>query len=190
MKRIISVIITFITIGLVPLSFSGCSECKRNNDTSVSFVDYHLVEMGKYARVVKLNHPKYTHRVYFSDDGDKWPIDEHLVGPYSHYDFIQEKVFAGRDRSNTYWFVKKGAVHDTLLYHPWFNTAIEFQSGLFPARLLFSKEEVEIHHLLYDDASVFDSLYYGFFLDFYQGHIYLRPLGNLTLLETERQGEI
>ena len=95
MKRIISVIITFITIGLVPLSFSGCSECKRNNDTSVSFVDYHLVEMGKYARVVKLNHPKYTHRVYFSDDGDKWPIDEHLVGPYSHYDFIHYSITPG-----------------------------------------------------------------------------------------------
>lgn len=190
MKRNISFIIAFFTIGLVLLFFSKCTGFKRNNDSSDSFVDYHLVEMGKYARVVKLNHPNYSHRVYFSDDRDRWPINESVIGPCSHYDYIQERVFAGRDRSNTFWFVKKGAVHDTLLYRPWFNTAIEFQSGLFPTKLLFSKEDVEINTLLSSDTSVFNNSYYGFYLDFYQGHIYLKSLGCLTIIEIERRGVI
>ena len=187
MKKVISFIIAIITLGPV---LGGCAEHKKQNETSNSYVDYHLVEMGKYARIVKVNHPRYTHRVYFLNEYKSWPKSEHLVGPGSNLDFIQELVFAGRDRSNTYWFIKKGPERDTLLYHPWFNTTIEFQSGMFPARLLFDKEEVEINSLFNSDTGTFNELFYGFFLDFYHGHIYLRPLGNLTVLEIDRKGKL
>ena len=194
MKRRNSIfVIAFISIGILGILLPFLPKnldfikCPKSADSSDSFVVYHLVDLGKYVKVVELKQSHFSHRVFFTDEIITRSTDESVVDAFSKFDYIQEKVFAGRDRANTYWFIKKGEVSDTLLYHPEYNTSIEFQTGLFPARLLYDKEYIEINHLLCKNPKSFNSTYYGFFLDLYDGHIYLRPLGGQTITELERK---
>lgn len=159
--------------------------CQEGQD---SYVDYYMVELDLYVRITRTN-PKYSyynHRVFFSKSVEDLPTTESIVCILSKYDYIEENVQFGRDREDYFWIIKKGVGNDTLLFHPQPNVGIEFQSGSFPTRLAFDKEYSDISLLFIDNPIAFNELYFGFFLSTYQGHLFLKSMGELTIKEIDR----